>query len=330
MDHQDLGGIGRRQILKGGAALAAGGLAIPALAAWPEKPIRIILGFAPGGGSDILLRTFTPALSEALGQPVVVENRPGAGANIAMQAVAQAAPDGYTLLMGTPGLATNGALYGNLAFDPIKDFAPVALVGSVQNVLIVRPGLPVNSVAELIALARANPGKLNYASPGAGTSLHLAGELFKNSTGVRMEHVAYKGGAQALGDVMSGQVDLMFNVLPSALPQIKAATVKALAVTGLQRHPSLPDRPTLIEAGVPGYTAITWNGILAPAATPRPVVARLNEALLKVLRTPEMASKFAAIGQDVLTSTAEEFASFLRDETTKWRRTIESAGIKAQ
>lgn len=330
MEQQDHGGIDRRRILKGAVALAAAGLVPPALAAWPEKPIRILLGFAPGGGSDILLRTFTPALAEALGQPVVVENRPGAGANIAMQAVAQAAPDGYTLLMGTPGLATNGALYGNLGFDPIKDFAPVALVGSVQNVLIVRPSLAVNSVAELIAFARANPGKLNYASPGTGTSLHLAGELFKSSTGVRMEHVAYKGGAQALADVMSGQVDLMFNVLPSALPQIKAATVKALAVTGAQRHPSLPDRPTLIEAGVPGYTAITWNGILAPAATPRPVVARLNEALLKVLRTPEMATKFAAIGQDVLTSTSEEFAGFLRDETVKWRRTIESAGIKAQ
>ena len=321
----------RRHLLQSGLALGLTAAATSSRAqAWPARPIRVILGFAPGGGSDILLRTFTPALAEVLGQPVVVDNRPGAGANIAMQAVAQAAPDGYTLLMGTPGLATNGALYANLGFDPLKDFAPVSLVGSVQNVLIVRPTLPVNTVADLIAYARANPGKLNYASPGAGTSLHLAGELFKTSTGIRMEHVAYKGGAQALTDVVGGQVDLMFNVLPSALPQIKAGAVKALAVTGPQRAPTLPDRPTMIEAGVPGYTAVTWNGILAPAATPRDVVARLNDAIAKVLRTPEMGQKFAAIGQDVLVSTPEEFSAFLREETTKWRRTIEAAGLKPQ
>lgn len=323
-------GARRRQLLQSGVALALGAAGMPAHAAWPEKPIRIILGFGAGGGSDILLRTITPALSEALGQAVVVENRAGAAGNIAMQAVAQAAPDGYTLLMGTPGLATNSSLYANLGFDPLKDFAPVSLVGSVQNVLIVRPTLQVNTVAELVAYARANPGRLNYASPGTGTSLHLAGELFKVSTGVRMEHVPYKGGAQALTDVMSGQVDLMFNVLPSALPQIKAGAVKALAVTGAQRAPSLPDRPTMIEAGVPGYTAVTWNGIVAPAGTPREVIARLSDAVVKVLRTPEMAQKFAAIGQDVLVSTPEEFTVFLREETTKWRRTIESAGIKPQ
>ena len=323
-------GATRRQLLQSGVVLALGAAGLPAHAAWPDKPIRIILGFGAGGGSDILLRTITPALSEALGQAVVVENRAGAAGNIAMQAVAQAAPDGYTLLMGSPGLATNSSLYASLGFDPLKDFAPVSLVGSVQNVLIVRPTLQVNTVAELVAYARANPGRLNYASPGTGTSLHLAGELFKVSTGVRMEHVPYKGGAQALTDVMSGQVDLMFNVLPSALPQIKAGAVKALAVTGAQRAPSLPDRPTMIEAGVPGYTAVTWNGIVAPAGTPREVIARLNEAVVKVLRTPEMAQKFAAIGQDVLVSTPDEFTVFLREETTKWRRTIESAGIKPQ
>ena len=313
--------------------LLAVSVALPAAlvhAAWPEKPIRIVLGFGAGGGSDILLRTITPALGEVLGQSVVVDNKPGAGGNIAMAAVAQAAPDGYTLLMGTPGLATNPSLYSNLGFDPLRDFAPVALVGSVQNVLIVRASLPVNSVAELVAYARANPGKLNYASPGAGTSLHLAGELFKSSTGVKIEHVPYKGGAQALNDVVSGQVDVMFNVLPSALPQIKAGTVKALAVTGATRAPTLPERPTMIEAGVPGYTAVTWNGILAPAGTPRDVIAKLNEAILRVLRTPEMNQRFAGIGQDLLVSSPEEFAAFLRDETTKWRRTIEAGGIKLQ
>ena len=303
---------------------------LPTLAAWPEKPVRVVLGFGAGGGSDILLRTLAPALSEALGQPVVVENKPGAGGNIAMAAVAQAAPDGYTLLLGTPGLATNSSLYKNLGFDPLRDFAPISLVGSVQNVLIVRPTLPVNSVSELVAYARAHPGKLNYASPGAGTSLHLAGELFKTSTGVKIQHVAYKGGAQALNDVISGQVDMMFNVLPSALPQIKAGTVKALAVTGAGRAATLPDQPTMIEAGVPGYTAITWNGILAPAGTPPEVVNKLNEAVVGVLHTPEMRQRFAKLGQDVLVSTPAEFTTFLREETLKWRRIIDSAGIKLQ
>lgn len=320
----------RRQVLRAGAALALGTTGFAARAAWPEKPIRVVLGFAAGGGSDILLRTITPALGDALGQSIIVDNRPGAGGNIAMQAVAQAAPDGYTLLMGTPGLATNSSLYASLGFDPLKDFAPISLVGSVPNVLIVKPSLRVSTVAELIAHARANPGKLNYASPGSGTSLHLAGELFKTSTGVRIEHVPYKGGAQALADVMSGQVDLMFNVLPSALPQIRAGTVKALAVTGSQRAAALPDKPTMIEAGVAGYTAVTWNGLLAPAGVPRDLVNRLNEAVLKVLRTPEMAQKYAAIGTDVVVSTPDEFSAFLRDETTKWRRTIEGAGVKAQ
>jgi len=304
--------------------------AVASQAAYPEKPIKVVLGFAAGGGSDILLRAIAPAIGEALGQQIVVDNKPGAGGNLAMSAVAQAAPDGYTLLMGSPGLATNSSLYGNLGFDPLRDFAPVSLVGSVQNVLIVRPTLPVKSVAELIAYAKMNPGKLNYASPGTGTSQHLAGELFKSATGVQMVHVPYKGGGQALNDLIAGQVDVMFNVLPSALPQIEAGKVRALAVTGPQRSPSLRELPTMIEAGVPGYTAVTWNGILAPASTPNDIVAKLNEVIMRVLRTADMQKKLAAIGQDVLVSTPEEFAAFLREETVKWRRTIEAAGIKAQ
>jgi tripartite-type tricarboxylate transporter receptor subunit TctC len=247
-----------------------------------------------------------------------------------MAAVAHAAPDGYMLLMGSPGLATNSSLYANLGFDPLKDFTPVALVGSVQNVLLVRRDLPVSSVAELIAYAKKNPGKLNYASPGVGTSLHLAAELFKVNTRVQMVHVPYKGGAQALNDLMGGQVDLMFNVLPSAMPQIKAGNVKALAVTGAQRAATLPDLPTMIEAGVPGYTAVTWNGIVAPAGTPKEIVNKLNEAIVRVLRTPEMQHNLAEIGQDVLVGTPEQFGALIREETAKWKRTIEAAGIKAQ
>jgi tripartite-type tricarboxylate transporter receptor subunit TctC len=305
-------------------------IAVAAQAAYPDKPIKVVLGFAAGGGSDILLRKIAPAIGDALGQTLVVENQPGAGGNLAMSAVAHAAPDGYTLLMGSPGLATNSSLYANLGFDPLKDFTPVAMVGSVQNVLLVRRDLPVNSVAELIAYAKQNPGKLKYASPGVGTSLHLAAELFKVNTGVQMVHVPYKGGAQALNDLMGGQVDLMFNVLPSAMPQIKAGNVKALAVTGAKRAATLPELPTMIEAGVPGYTAVTWNGIVAPAGTPKEIITKLNEAIVRVLRTPEMQHNLAEIGQDVLVGTPEQFGTLIRDETAKWKRTIEAAGIKAQ
>ena len=304
--------------------------AISAQAAYPDKPIKIIVGFAAGGGSDILTRTIAPALAEALGQPVFVDNLPGAGGNRAMAEVARAKPDGYTLLMGTPGLATNSSLYTNLGFDPAKDFAPVALVASVQNVLLVRPSLTVQKVSELIDLARQSPGKLNYASPGSGTSLHLAGELFNESAGIKTVHVPYKGGGQALSDLMSGQVDFMFNVLPSALPQIKAGTVRAIAVTGSQRSDSLPDIPTMIESGVAGYTAVTWNGILAPAGTPPEIIEKLNKTIAQVLTTPAMIQRYASIGTTVLIGSPEDFAKLIRDETVKWRRAIQASGLKAE
>ena len=305
-------------------------LATVAHAAYPDHPIKVIHGFAAGGGADILLRTIIPAVSENLGQQIIVEYRPGAGGNLAMEAVAKAAPDGYTLLMGTPGLATNPSLYATLSFDPLKDFVPISLVGTVPNVLIVTPSLPVKSVAELVTLARAKPGSLNYASPGVGTSLHLAGELFKLDTGTDIVHVAYKGGSQAQTDVMGGQVQMMFNVLPSALPQIQAGTLRALAVTGRTRAESLPNVPTMIEAGVPGYTALTWNGLLAPAGTPPDIVARLNDAIVKALRSPAMKDLLGKIGQDPAWSTPEEFAAFLREETAKWTKVIRASGIKPQ
>jgi len=301
-----------------------------ARAAYPDHPIKVIHGFAAGGGADILLRTIIPAISENLGQQIIVEYRPGAGGNLAMEAVAKAAPDGYTLLMGTPGLATNRSLYAGLSFDPLRDFAPISLVGTVPNVLVVDPALPVNSVADLVALAKRKPGSLNYASPGVGTSLHLAGELFKLDTGTDVLHVAYKGGSQAQTDVMGGQVQFMFNVLPSALPQIQAGTLRALAVTGRTRSESLPNVPTMIEAGVPGYTALTWNGLLAPAGTPPDVIARLDDAIVKAMRSPAMKELLAKIGQDPAWSTPEEFAAFLREETAKWSKVIAASGIKPQ
>lgn len=297
---------------------------------YPDKPVKIVNAFAAGGGSDILLRTFLPKWSELLGQQIVVDYRTGAGGNVAMEAVAKSLPDGYTLLMGSPGLAINPGLYEKLAFDPIRDFAPVSLVGTVPNVLVVNPALGVSTVRELVALAKAQPGKLNYATPGAGTSLHLAAELFKLSTGTDIVHVPYKGGAQAQTDVLAGHVQMMFNVLPSALPQVRAGKLRALAVTGRARSEALPEVPTMIEAGIADYTAVTWNGIVAPAGTPRAVIAKLNETLVGALRTADMKEAFAKIGQEPAWSTPEEFAALIREETVKWRRVIQAAGIRAQ
>jgi tripartite-type tricarboxylate transporter receptor subunit TctC len=301
-----------------------------AKAAYPEKPVKVFLGFAPGGGSDILLRTLLPKFSENLGQQIVVDYRPGAGGNLAMEAAAKSPPDGYTLLMGSPGIATSPSLYKSLSIDPQKDLQPISLVGSVQNVLVVHPSVAAGSVRELIALAKAQPGKLNFASPGAGTSLHLAAELFKQLAGLEIQHIAYKGGGQAQTDVMGGQVQMMFNVVPSALPQVKAGKLRALAVTGKTRSETLPGVPTMAESGLPGYYAVTWNGILAPAGTPREIVAKLNDALVRAMKAPEMKEAFAKIGQDVLWSTPEEFAAFIREETEKWSKVIKATGIKAQ
>jgi tripartite-type tricarboxylate transporter receptor subunit TctC len=305
--------------------LAAGA----ACAAYPDKPVKIIHGFAAGGGADIFLRSVTPKFSEYLGQTIVVDYRTGAGGNVAMETVAKAEPDGYTLLMGTPGLATNAWMYQSLGFDPLKDLAPISLIGSVPNALIVTPSLPANSVRELIAMAKAQPGKLNYASSGTGTSLHLAAELFRITAGLDMQHIPYKGGAQAQTDVMSGQAQLMFNVLPSALPQIKAGKLRALAVTSKTRSPALPDVPTMIEAGVPGYSATTWNGILTTAGTPKEIITKLNDALVKAMKSPEMKAALEKVGQDPDWSTPEEFAAFLREESEKWRKVIQATGLKA-
>ena len=306
------------------------GLLCGSVLSFPDKPIRIVNGFAAGGGSDILLRALLPAFSEKLGQPLVVDYRVGAGGNVAIEAVTRAAPDGYTLLMGFAGLATAPFLNAKLPFDPLKDLAPVTLVGVVPNVLMVHPALPVKSVRDFVAYARANPGKLNFTSPGAGTTQHLVGELFKLAAGIDMVHIPYKGGGQAQADVVGGQAQSLFNVVPTALPMIRADKLRAIAVTGQTRSEALPEVPTMIEAGYPGVTAVTWNGILAPAGTPREIVARLNAAMVSVLRTAEMKEQLAKLGQEVAWSTPDEFAQFLRDETEKWRKVIASAGLKAQ
>ncbi|MBM3508307.1 MAG: tripartite tricarboxylate transporter substrate binding protein [Alphaproteobacteria bacterium] len=309
-------------------ALSAAAFAASAIAAYPDKPVKVVNGFAPGGGSDILLRAILPALSDRLGQPMVVDYKLGAGGNLAIETVAKAAPDGYTVLMGFAGLATAPALFAKLPFDPIKDFAPISLVGIVPNVLAVYPGVPANSVKELVAYAKANPGKLNFSSPGNGTTQHLVAEMFKLAAGIDMVHVPYKGGGQAQADVVSGVAQLNFNVVPTSLGMIRAGKLKAFAVTGRTRSEALPEVPTMIESGYPGFTAVTWNGFLAPAGTPRDIIQKLNEVVVGVMRTMEMKEQLAKIGQEAAWNTPEEFAAFLRNETEKWRKVIPAAGLK--
>ena len=310
--------------------VAALAFASSAFAAYPDRPVKVVNGFAPGGGSDILLRAILPAMSEKLGQPMVVDYKVGAGGNVAIESVAKSAPDGYTLLMGFAGLATAPSLIAKLPFDPIKDLAPISLVGTVPNVLAVYPGVPANSVKDLVAFAKANPGTLNFTSPGNGTTQHLVAEMFKLAAGIDMVHVPYKGGGQAQADVVSGVAQLNFNVVPTSLAMIRAGKLRALAVTGRTRSEALPDVPTMIESGFANFTAVTWNGFLAPAGTPRDIIQKLNEVVVGVMRTPEMKEQLAKLGQEAAWNTPEEFAAFLRDETEKWKKVIPAAGLKPQ
>jgi tripartite-type tricarboxylate transporter receptor subunit TctC len=311
------------------------GASLALVAAWasaqtyPAKPIRIVVPFPPGGATDILARDVAQKLSEAWGQQVIVDNRPGAGGNIGSELVAHSAPDGYTLEMGTVGThAINASLYAKMPYDHVKDFAPVILVAGVPNVLVVNPAVPANSVAELIAYAKANPGKLNFASSGNGTSIHLSGELFKVMAGVQMTHIPYKGSAPAMQDLLGGQVQLMFDNLPPSLPQIKAGKVRALAVTSLTRAPALPDVPTVAEAGLPGFEASSWFGILAPAGTPPAIVARLNAEIAKWLATPEAKEKLSKQGANAAGGTPEDFAKHIAAETAKWAKVVKDSGAK--
>ncbi len=308
-------------------------LAVVAGGAWaqayPVKPIRLVVPFPPGGATDILARAVAQKLTDAWGQSVIVDNRPGAGGNIGSELVAKAAPDGYTLEMGTVGThAINASLYSKMPYDHVRDFAPVILVAGVPNVLVVNPGLPVNSVQELIAYAKANPGKLNFASSGSGTSIHLAGELFKVMAGVQMTHVPYKGSSPALQDLLGGQVQLMFDNLPPSLPHIKAGKLRALGVTSATRAPALPDVPTIAESGLPGFEASSWFGVLAPAGTPPAIIAKLNAEIAKWLDTPEAKEKMLALGANAAGGTPEDFAKHIAAETAKWAKVVKESGAK--
>ena len=315
--------------LLGVSAFALAAIAGAQATAYPTKPIRLVVPFPAGGATDILAREVAKHLTDTWGQSVVVDNRPGAGGNIGSELVAKAAPDGYTLEMGTVGThAINASLYSKMPYDHVKDFVPVILVAGVPNVLEVNPAVPVNSVQELIAYAKANPGKLNFASSGSGTSIHLSGELFKVMAGVQMTHVPYKGSAPALQDLIGGQVQLMFDNLPPSLPQIKAGKLRALAVTSATRAPALPDTPTVAEAGLPGFEASSWFGVLAPAGTPPDIVNKLNAEIAKWLTSPGAKEKLASVGANIAGGTPEDFARHIQAETAKWAKVVKESGAK--
>ncbi len=311
-------------------ALALAPFAAQAQAAFPSKPITIVVGFTAGGTTDTLARIVGQFMSRDLGQSVMIDNRPGAGGNIGSQMVVRAAPDGHTLLMGTVGThAINQSLYKKMTFDPIKDFQPISRVALVPNLLVAHPSQPFKTVKELIAHAKANPGKINFASSGSGTSIHLSAEMFNQMTGVDMQHIPYKGSAPALTDLLSGQTAIMFDNLPSVIGHVKAGKLRPIAVTTPQRSPALPDVPTIAESGVPGYSATSWFGILAPAGTPAPAVARLNASILKALADPEVKKKFAEQGAEPHPEKPEQFAEFIRSETAKWGQTVKVSGATA-
>jgi len=325
--------IKRRELL-GLAALSISPWSL-AQAPWPSRPLRIVVPFAPGGTTDLLARAIAPELQKALGQPVVVENKPGAGGNLGAAEVAKST-DGHTLLMGTVGThAINQALYPKLPYDPVKDFSPVTLVAAVPNVLVLNPARAqhygISSVADLVRVARANPGKLNMASSGNGTSIHLAGELFKSMTGSFMLHFPYRGSGPALMDLMAGNTDLMFDNLPSALPQIRAGKLKALAVTSAQRSEAVPELPTIEEAGgavLKGYEASSWFGLLAPASMPAEQVARLQREVARSLANPAIKERMASQGAIASGNTSAEFAALIASETAKWAKVVKASGAK--
>jgi tripartite-type tricarboxylate transporter receptor subunit TctC len=298
---------------------------------WPVKPLRFIVPFPPGGATDVLARTIAPRLGEGLGQQVVIDNRAGAGGMIGVEVAAKSPPDGYTLVIATVGqIAINPSLYAKMPFDPMKDLAPVTLAGDIFNVLIVHPALPALSVKALIALARARSGELNFGSSGIGAADHLAAELFQVMTKTRMVHVAYKGGPLAMVDLISGNLQLMFATVPTAIGLIKSGKVRALAITNSKRFPPLPELPTIAEAGIPGFAVNNWCGVFVPAGTPTAVVGRLNGELAKVLAMPEVGKRLLDSGIGAASNAPEQFTAYIRAETKKWAAVIRDANVRLE
>jgi tripartite-type tricarboxylate transporter receptor subunit TctC len=296
---------------------------------FPTRPVRLVVGFTPGGGVDINARMLAAKLSELLGQPVIVDNRPGAGTNIANEYVARAAPDGYTLLMGTPALAINMALYKNLSYDTLRDLVAVSMFSQSPNILVVNSSSPVKSMSELIALARAKPGVLNYSSAGSGTTQHLAGELLKLRTGTNIVHVPYKGSAPSLTALITGEVDLSFANIPAILQHVKSGRLRPLASTGNRRSEFLPDVPTMQEAGV-NVEATVWYGVFAPAATPRAIVSSLSDAIVQAARSPDIKQRLVDQGAEPVGDAPAEFDRILRKEVLKWGEVVRTSGIQVE
>jgi tripartite-type tricarboxylate transporter receptor subunit TctC len=298
---------------------------------FPSRPIRVLIPFTAGSAADIIARAMEPQLREKLGQPLVIDNRGGAGGNICAELTAKSAPDGYTIMMGTIGThAINYSLYAKLPYHPIRDFTPIALVGESPNVLVLNPRVPAHSIQELIALAKSRPGELNYGSSGAGTSVHLSAELFGTMAGVKMVHVPFKGATEALTALLGGQLDLMFASLSSSIPLIRQGRLRAFAVTGAQRSPSIPELPTMAEAALPGYAAAAWYGVIGPAGIPRPVVATLSSAALAAVGTPEVKERLFASGVEVRPGGDAEFAKLIAAEVPKWAKVVKDSGARVE
>ena len=302
---------------------------LAAAQAWPAKPIKYVVPFAAGGTTDILARTISEKLTVALGQPVVVENKPGAGGGLGAAEVAKAAPDGYTIMGGTISThAINATLYKNLPYDPVRDFAAITLIARVPNMLVINNDIPAKNVAELIQLMKANPGKWSFASSGNGTSQHLSGELFKGMAGVEMQHIPYKGSPPALTDVMGGQVNMTFDNITTAWTLAKSGKLRALAVTTAKRSPVAPDVPTLAESGLPGYEVGSWQGVFAPAGTPPDIVKRLNAEIVKIINSPDVQKKLLELGAEPVGNSSEEFSALVKTEVVKWGDVVKKSGAK--
>ncbi|MPZ43179.1 MAG: tripartite tricarboxylate transporter substrate binding protein [Betaproteobacteria bacterium] len=297
---------------------------------YPSKPIRFIIGFPPGGSNNIVARLIAPKLTEYLGQQVVVDNRGGANTSIATALAAQAKPDGYTILMNAPGHTTNPSLIDNLSYDSIRDFEFITQIGRGSNLLATHPSFPPRSVSELISYSKANPGKVNYGSSGIGTSVHLSAELFQYMTQVKWVHLPYKGGGPGMVALLAGEISLYFGNVPTVIRHVRAGKLNGLATTGLKRSPAAPKLPTVAESGVPGYEVTSWWGLSAPAGTPRPILQRLHKATIRALNEPDVRKLLESLGAEILGTTPEEYAAFIRHEIDKWGKVIKAAGIKRQ
>ena len=311
------------------AATLLGAASVARAQAWPAKPIRLVVPFPPGGGTDLIARETAQRVGAATGWTFVIENRPGAGGNLGVDVAAKAAPDGYTIVLGqTSNLAINPTLYAKMPYDPLKDLAPIVLVANAPLVMVTGMGTPHKTLADTVAAAKAKPGSLNFASPGNGTVAHLTSELFQKAAGIETQHVPYKGAAQALTDVISGTVDLYMSSVPTLLGQIKQGKLRPLAVTSAKRVDDLPNVPTINESGYKGFDAVTWFGLLAPAGTPRDVIAKLNAEFNKALQNPELRKKLGDEGADPAGGTPEQFAALIRDEIPRWGKVVRDSGAK--